>query len=570
MTFSDLAKYFERLEATASRNSMTEILADLFRKAHPQEIGELCYLLQGRTVPLYEAVEFGVADKFMIRAIAKAYGVSDEEVKRAFKKLGDLGAAAQALHKGSGNLTVGDVYKALDALARVGGAGSQEKKVGMLADLLKGVDSLSARYVARIPLDKLRLGFSDMTILDALSWMEAGNKSLRPRLEAVYNVRPDIGLLATEFKKEGLKGLSRVHAKVGAPILASLCARLPNADEMIKKMGEVAVEPKYDGVRVQIHFKRGQFSHSYSRNLENTTDMFPELGDIGPELNAHEVILDSEAVGYDKAHDKLISFQETVTRKRKHGIAEASKTMPLKFFVFDILYKDGGELLSMPLKERRKILEATLKQKENTHLMLSPEIVTSEASEIRKYHDEQIKKGLEGAVVKKWDSIYEPGRTGYHWVKFKEEEGKVGKLTDTIDAVVMGYYRGEGKRTGFGIGAFLVGVARGDSFVTVTKIGTGVSDELWKELRVRLNSLKTPTPPKEYADVAKMLIPDVWVAPKIVVELAGDDLTQSPNHGAGYAVRFPRLVRIRDDKSPAQATTVKEIEKMFRQQGSHK
>lgn len=547
---------------------MTEILSVLFHKAKPQEIGEICYLLQGRTVPLYEAIEFGVADKFMIRAIAKAYAVSEEAVKKEFKKFGDLGAAAEELHKGGGRLGVSDVYKALDELARVGGEGSQEKKIGLLAQLLCGTDALSARYIARIPLDKLRLGFSDMTILDALSWMEAGNKSLRRRLEAAYNVRPDIGLLATEVRKEGLKGLSHIRVKVGAPILASLCARLPNADEMIKKMGEVAVEPKYDGVRVQIHFKRGMGVSSFSRNLENTSAMFPELNDIGGEIIADEVILDSEAVGYDAQNDRLIPFQETVTRKRKHGITESAKNIPLKFFVFDILYKNGKELLSLPLHGRRKILEDTLKQKGNKRLMLSPQIVTRDANMIRRYHDEQLKKGLEGVVVKKWDSIYEPGRAGYHWVKFKEEEGKTGKLTDTIDAVIMGYYRGEGKRSGFGIGAFLVGVVHGDSIVTVTKIGTGVSDELWKEIRKRLNDIKVSHEPKEYKDVSKLLIPDVWVAPKIVVELAGDDLTRSPTHGAGIAVRFPRLVRIRDDKSAWQATTVAELTTMYKNQGS--
>lgn len=566
MTFSCLAKYFQKLESTASRNTMTEILADLFRHAHRREIGQICYLLQGRTVPLYEAIEFGVADKFMIRAITKAYDVSEDTVRKEFKKLGDLGAAAEALHKGGGSLSVSDVYKALDTLARVGGEGSQEKKIGLLADLLRGTDAISARYIARIPLDKLRLGFSDMTILDALSWMEAGNKSLRPRLEAAYNVRPDIGYLASTVKSDGIKGLVHVHAKVGAPILASLCARLPNADEMIKKMGEVAVEPKYDGVRVQIHFKRGAFVSSFSRNLENTSAMFPELNDIGRELAANEVILDSEAVGYDAAHDRPIPFQETVTRKRKHGIIAAAKNMPLRFFVFDILFIDGKELLSLPFFKRRKILEETLRQ--TKHLMLSPQIVTSNADEIRRYHDEQLKKGLEGAVVKKWDSIYEPGRTGYHWVKFKQEEGKTGKLTDTIDAVIMGYYRGEGKRSSFGIGAFLVGVVRADSIVTVTKIGTGVSDLLWKEIRKRLNDIKVSKQPKEYKEVNKLLIPDVWVAPKIVVELAGDDLTKSPTHGAGIAVRFPRLVRVRDDKSPRQATTVAELATMYKNQGS--
>ena len=564
MKFSRLADYFKKLEETSSRNAMIEILAELFRRASNVEIGEICYLLCGRVVPLYEAIEFGVADKFVMRAIARAYGKRPEEVLRTFKKVGDLGTAAEALHKGKGTIaSVVDVYKKLYAIATHGGVGSQEKKIALLSELFSSVDALSARYLARIPLDKLRLGFSDTTILDALSWMQTGDKSLRPQLEGAYNVRPDIGLLAQTVKEKGTNGLGTVKVKVGAPILAALCQRLGSSDEMIKKMGKVAVEPKYDGVRVQIHFQKSGVK-TFSRNLENTTDMFPELSEVGKQLHAQDVILDSEAVGYDAKTGRLFSFQKTTTRKRKHDIESMRAKVPLKFFVFDILYKDGRDLLSLSLSDRRSILEATVKN--GNLLMISPQIVTEDAGQIREYHDEQIKKGLEGVVVKKWESSYEPGRRGYNWVKYKEE-GRIGKLTDTIDAVVMGYYRGEGKRAGFGIGAFLVGVRKGDSFVTVTKIGTGVSDALWKDLRMKLNVIKVSKQPKEYLDVSKLLIPDVWVTPGIVVELAGDDLTKSPNHGAGIGVRFPRLVRIRTDKSPEQATTVREVEEMYKSQG---
>ena len=588
MTFAELASYFEKLEKTPSRIEMTKILAELFRQAGKEEIGEICYLIQGRVAPLYAAIEFGIADKLLIRAIALASGHTEKEVVTEFKREGDLGVTAQNFKLRNQNLkfkkaSVVTVFKELEKIARSEGEGSQEKKIQILADLISTLEPLSVRYVVRIPLDKLRLGFSDMTILDAFSWMLSGDKSLHGKLEEAYNVRPDMAYIARHIKEHGIKGIGHVSAVVGAPILASLCARLPNAVEMIKKMGEVDVEPKYDGVRTAIHFKRDHkgipdspsgfrddthkgWVQAFSRNLENTTAMYPELTRIGKQIRGKEVILDSEAIGYDVKTDRLIPFQETMTRKRKHDVAHVSNAIPLRFFVFDILYKDGKELLSMPLSERRKVLEATMKH--SHHLMLSPQIVTRSAGGIRTYHDEQIKKGLEGAVVKKWNSVYEPGRKGFHWVKFKEEEGKIGKLTDTIDGVVMGYYRGEGKRTGFGIGAFLVGIARGDAFVSVTKIGTGVSDELWKEIRTRLNDIKVSEQPKQYKDVAKMLIPDVWVAPKIVVELAGDDLTRSPNHGAGYAVRFPRLVRIRDDKSPREATTVAELTRMYNNQGS--
>lgn len=568
MQFSKLASYLNSLEETSSRNAITEILAKLFSESGVDEIGKLCYLLQGRVCPLYEAVEFGIAEKFIFRAITMAYSADPDEVVHTFKKLGDIGKAAEALHKGKhADMEVREVYARLYELAATGGAGSQEKKIGQLADILQHVNAMSARYIVRIPLDKLRLGFSEMTILDSLSWMVAGNKSLRPRLEEVYNVRPDIGFIAETVKREGMKGISHVRARVGSPVLSQLSQRLPTADEMIEKMGTVAVEPKYDGVRVAIHFKRGKWVRTFSRNLENTTAMFPELSEVGREVRADEVILDGEAVGLDPATGKTVSFQETTTRKRKHNIELFSKSVPLKFFVFDILYKNGSDLLDVPLSERRKILEDTVKP--GLLLAVTPQIVTDSAQSLRQYHDDQLKKGLEGAMVKKWDSPYEPGRRGFSWVKFKEEEGKAGKLTDTIDAVIMGYYVGEGKRTSFGIGALLVGVRTGEQFVTVTKIGTGVSDDLWKVLKKRLHAINERKMPLMYANVNKTLIPDVWVSPQVVVELAGDDLTKSPNHGAGYAVRFPRLVKIRTDKTPAQVTTVAELTQMFVNQMNH-
>ncbi|MFZ5845022.1 MAG: ATP-dependent DNA ligase [Patescibacteria group bacterium] len=580
MTLAELARYFLKLEETASRNLMTELLAELFRAAEKDEIGKICYLLQGRVVPLYEAREFGMAEKFMVRAIAQAFGTTAEVVQKEFKQVGDLGLAAENIKNRSPKvknttpkLGIKEVYQQLYEITDISGEGSQEQKINKLSRLLVQVDGLSVRYLVRIPLDKLRLGFSDMTILDALSWMLADDKSLRPRLEDTYNVRPDIGYLAETVKTHGVKGLVHVKVKVGAPILAALCQRLPTAEEMIKKMGKVAVEPKYDGVRVQIHYqktvrqedgKTGRVK-TFSRNLENTTNMFPELQHINQQLKASEVILDSEAVGVDPKTGRLIPFQETMTRKRKHEIEKVSRGVPLKFFVFDILYRDSENLLKTPLSERRKLLEATVKS--GKILIISPQIVTDRPEELRRYHYEQLKQGLEGAVVKKWNSPYEPGRRGFVWVKFKEEEGKHGKLTDTIDAVVMGYYRGQGKRAGFGIGAFLVGVREGDSFVTVTKIGTGVSDELWQELEKKLQEIKVTDKPKEYREVNKIFLPDVWVLPQVVVEVAGDDLTRSPTHGAGIAVRFPRLVRLRTDKSPAQATTAKEVERMYRLQG---
>ncbi|OGG08468.1 hypothetical protein A2154_01915, partial [Candidatus Gottesmanbacteria bacterium RBG_16_43_7] len=441
MHFSALAKYFKKLEDTPSRIAMTQILSDLFKYASQEEIGQICYLLLGRVAPLYEAVEFGLADKLMIRAIAKACGVELKTVVNIFKKTGDLGETVQKVKSKKSQvknfnlkLKVTEVFTKLQVITQTGGAGSQERKLEILSNLLQISDPLSARYLVRIPLDKLRLGFSDMTILDALSWFMKGDKSMRVLLEDAYNVRPDIGYIAREVKQSDIKNLKNVRAKVGVPILASLCQRLPNADEMIEKMGTVAVEPKFDGVRVQIHFQKSKFQNpnsnnqkkeyqdkfkvqSYSRNLENTTEMFPELDRIGKQIKATNVIIDSEAVGTDPKTGRIVPFQETTTRKRKHDIGLFSKDVPIRFYVFDIIAKDSVDLIARPLSQRRKILESVIAKGEILHL--SDQIVVDSAAQIRSYHDEQLKRGLEGAVVKKWDSPYEPGRRGFSWVKFK-------------------------------------------------------------------------------------------------------------------------------------------------------
>lgn len=573
MKFVELSTYISSIEQTSLRNEMTRILSELFTKAHVNEISNLCYLLQGRVGPIYEALEFGMADKFIIRAISLAYDISIEKVVQQFKKEGDLGIVSEKLYRGNDSqMTINAVYAALREIALFQGTGSQEQKIHAVADLLSRVDMLSARYIVRIPLDKLRLGFSDVTMIDALSTMLVGDKSLRDRIEQSFNVYPDLGFIAVELKKYGVEGLTHVKAKVGAPIVSALCSRLPTADEMIEKMKKVSVEPKYDGVRVQIHYKRhgGEYGKplviSYSRNLEQTTGMFPELLTIGNQLDADDVILDAEAVGMDPTTGARLSFQDTITRKRKHGIEQAQKNIPLTFFVFDILYKDGKDLLSKDLLTRRKLLEEAVKK--GNVLCVSSHIVTNSPDELRAFHDIQLKAGLEGVVVKKVDSPYEPGRKGFSWVKFKQEEGKTGKLTDTIDAVVMGYYKGEGKRSGFGIGAFLVGVKDHDNIVTLTKIGTGVTDEKWGILKKLFHGIETHTKPNEYGDVQDMLVPDVWVAPRVVVEIAGDDLTRSTAHSASYAVRFPRLVRVRSDKGVENVTTIKEIAVMFSQQTS--
>ena len=574
MTFHDFCTRLSAIEKTSSRLEMTALLADLFNTLHRDDVEPACWLLLGRLAPLYVNLEFNFAEKMVMRVLAEldvsptAKTDSKERLSSVlslFKSYGDLGDVAEhLLHtRAEDTRSIPEVFNALLALAKEGGTGSQERKLQHMAEILRHSSGLTAKYTVRILLGTLRLGFSQMTLLDALSWAKTGDKSLRKPLELAYQMKADIGKLARVFLAEGEKGLDSFDIELGIPIAPALCQRLHTADEMIEKMGKVYVEPKYDGTRVSIHIKKSGKEwqiRTFTRNLEESSGMFPELAtdQALDAIDADEIILDSEAVGDDPETDKLLPFQQTIQRKRKHDIEETAARVPLRFFVFDILYKNGKNLLHIPLHDRKKILEQTVKQ--GSVFVLAPYIITDSPKELREFHAKQLSAGLEGAVIKQYASEYQPGRRGWSWVKFKEEEGAVGKLSDTLDCIVMGYYKGQGKRAGFGVGAFLVGVRdeKSDTIRTVAKIGTGLSDDQWKELKTRAEKLTVKSQPKEYL-VHENLIPDVWMRPALVVEVAADEVTNSPTHSAEKALRFPRLERFRDDKTPDQATTVKEL-----------
>lgn len=584
MTFKRLSEYFRDLEENASRLKITEILSRLFKECGLEEVDKICYLSLGRLLPAYSGLEFQMAEKMMIRAVAKALGLESGKVTQEYKRLGDLGEAAQELRqKFIGNktqslfenlrgqnkkkdLAILEVYGKLLEIARENGAGSVDRKIDKMAALIEDLDNLSVRYVTRIPLGKLRLGFSEMTILDALSWMTTGNKSLRVEFENGYSVLADIGEIAKRVKKD--QGLKKIEPKTGTPVVSALSQRLGTVEEMLQKVGEggpVALEPKYDGTRLQLHKSKNGVS-IFTRNLENVTHMFPEIVEaLIKEVKVKEVILDSEGVGVDPKTGRYIPFQETIKRKRKHNIAMVAGEIPIKCFVFDIMLVDGQNLIGTPFTKRRNILAKHLKPS-NKIILLTEQIVTDQPEEIRQFHDYQIKRGLEGAMVKKLNAPYDPGRRGFTWVKYKQEESKKGGgLVDTVDCLVMGVYSGKGKRISFGVGTFLVGVKKGDRYLTVTKVGTGLTDEEFRQLKTMSNKLKVKDKPAEY-EVDKNLTPDTWIKPGLVVEIQADNITESPLHAAGLAMRFPRLVRFRHDKSAEQVTTLKEVESLYRQQ----
>ncbi|MBI3486431.1 ATP-dependent DNA ligase [Candidatus Daviesbacteria bacterium] len=323
----------------------------------------------------------------------------------------------------------------------------------------------------------------------------------------------------------------------------------------------------------QIH-KMDKKVRLFSRNLEETTLMFPDLiQGVLNQIKAKSVILDSEALAFNPESEEFLPFQETTKRRRKYDIAEMAKKLPLRAFVFDIMYLNGRSLVDLPLAERIKLLKETIRGDEV--LIPQPGEITSDAKRVETLFDDALTKGLEGLIVKRPDSKYEAGARNFNWVKLKRHSN--GELKDTIDCVILGYIFGRGKRAAFGAGALLVGVydKAKDEFVTVSKIGTGLTDDEWREIHKRADKIKVDKKP---ARVNSLLVPSVWIKPEIVIEVLADEITKSPTHtagkdesGVGYALRFPRLVKFREkDKTAEDATTVKELVEMYEQQYSKK
>ena len=574
MTVSELSTYLDRLESTSSRNELVKTLAELYLKSSPVEIQPLTYLIQGRLVPFFEPVEIGLGEKLVIAAIAQAFTTPTDEVAKLFGRLGDLGLVAAKLsaHGSSAELPVSEMHARLLEIAGAAGAGSVEKKRSLFAALLKQVDPNSAKHLVRIALGRLRLGIGDPTVLDALSFARKGDRSLRPVLEGAYNRASDLGLIAKTFWSGGEDDVNALKVTVGRPIRSQLAERLPNPEAVIKKLGLVAVQPKYDGIRVQIH-KNGSVVRVFSRNLEDYTVMFSELTTAARGLKDETLILDGEAIAYSKELEEYLPFQLTASRRRQHGIEQAALELPLVAFVFDILYRNGRDLTELPYEERLALVDEVIAG--STVLLPAPIIKTDSVEVLTKTLLDSISQGLEGVVVKRPESKYQAGARNFNWVKLKRHTS--GELNDTVDLVLLGYYFGKGKRAEFGVGALLAGVydAENDRFATITKLGTGLSDAEWRQIRERADKLQVEQRP---ARVDSILVPDVWLKPEVVVEVMADEITPSPRHTAGkvgdepgFALRFPRVVSFRGaDKGPEDATTVKEIAQLFRQQRERK
>ncbi len=588
MKFSTLAKSYKKLDATTKRLEMIDILIELFKNTQKNQMQAVLYLTSGKICADYAGLELGFADRMVIKAIAKAVGKNEDEVDKLYKQKGDLGEVAEILMSKTGqqslgaffnsnadsesDLTVEEVWDTLNRIAKVEGKGSTQKKTNLLLGLYSRASPIEAKYLTRIVLSQLRFGVKDLTIIEALSRTFGDKEDSRKIIEHAYNITSDIGEVGEILATKGISAVENIPIRVGRPIRMMAAQRMPTAEDILEKLGgKCALEFKYDGERVQAHIKDKKVM-LYSRNLNDISEMYPDVVEgLKRSLKVKEAIIEGEITAWDPEKGKLKPFQILMSRKRKYDIHEMVEKIPVKVFLFDILYLDGNSLLDLSYPKRREYLE-NIVLNDKIIVISSREIVTS-SEEFEAFFETAIENGCEGVMAKdiRKDTPYQAGNRGFLWIKHKFDY--TTGFADSYDFVIVGGFYGKGRRSGT-IGTILMAAYNPEEerYETVCKLGSGFSDEDLVRLTEELLKIKVGTKPK---DVYSNMEPDIWVYPEKVLEIQGADLSTSPVHtcamneikkGNGIAIRFPRFVRFRDDKEAELATTTNEVVEAYKKQ----
>lgn len=605
--YTELCKLFEELENTQSRNDMSNRLAEFLNTCESTEVEIISYMIQGRVAPMFVNSEFNYSEKSLINILSKYYSKDIDSLR---KESGDIGDTLFNIKENSKNIDtdidIEGIYDILWQIVNTSGTGSIFRKDKIVLDCIKNLNALESKYFVRTICGQLRLGLNIRSLLDVFSIVKVGDKSLKEELEYAYGVCADIGYIGKSVFSQDKKGidkfLSEISPTPGTPILSRLVQRVGSFDELYERFPEsVILQPKFDGLRCQIHkweekegigdsvevpiwkkYKKDSTNGSqnlfdtpknssikvklFTRNLEDVTEMFPEIVESAMNIKKESFILDSEVVGWDYKRNRFMSYQETMQRRRKYSVESKSTDIPVKAFVFDALYLDGKSLVTSDTKYRCNVLEEVVSSTQGSIVLADTEIL-SKKEDIKKYFDKCIADGLEGIIVKQLSGSYKPGVRDYEWIKMKKSIDK--NLVDTVDMVVVGYYKGSGRRASFGLGAILGAIynSNEDMYDAICKVGTGMNDDILKEMYIKLEKNSIRKQPKDIR-VVESLIPDVWVTPKYVITVDADEITKNISQkgkliGGGLSLRFPRLVEFDRDKVVEDITKIEELVQMF-------
>jgi len=597
MDYSKLVEYYTQLEKTTKRLEKTKIIADLLKKTPEEHLEKIIFLLEGRIFPKWDERKVGISSRLMIKAINSSTGVSPEKVEREWAKKGDLGVVVEDLIKTrkqttlfSNKLTVQKVFENTQSLASLEGKGTVSKKIALITELLTSATPEEARFIARTVIEDLRIGVKEGVVRDAIVWaflprikgindenskgkskkvtelsdsdlkyeiLEAEDEKkareiyneLTSKVEHAYNLVNDYAEVAIAAKHQNLKKLSM---QISKPVNPMLAIKANSPEEAFQALGKPALlEYKLDGFRLQIH-KNGDEIKLFTRRLENVTKQFAEIiPTIKSHVKAENCILDSELVGFDPKTKRYLPFQNISKRiKRKYNIQSKSEELPVEINAFDIIFKDNKVLIDLTQEERRKILEKVIKQ-EKSKMVLTPKLETSSEKELDEFYKESLNRGNEGIMIKNLKAKYTPGRRVGGWMKIKP-------LKETLDLIVIGADWGTGKRAKW-LSSFTIACREKNELKTIGRVSTGISE---------INTDLT------YENITKMLKPlikeqkgkYVILKPKLIFEIEYDEIQKSPTYSSGFALRFPRVIRMRNDLGFNDVETLERIKKYFEEQ----
>jgi DNA ligase-1 len=522
----------------------------------------------------------GLSSRLIIKVLNSVTGDSNEEIEELWSKEGDLGKVAFILIKKNKQrtlhqqeLTVKKVIGNLRKLAELEGKGTVNKKIQLVAELLTSANPLEAKFIIKNVLGTLRIGIAEGIVRDAIVWTyfdkeidfdynEKENKIDVERekyniyvdkVQRAYDLTNDYSRIALTIKTKGIKGLSKEKLSPGNPINVMLYPKAEDIEDALNIVGKpCAFEFKYDGIRLQISKKGNGEINIFTRRLEEVTKQFPEIVDfVKKYINAESFIIDSEAVGYNPKTKRYLPFQSISQRiKRKYDIEDIAKKFPVELNIFDIVYYNNQDLLNKPFKERRVILEKITKQTK-LKLVLAKQLITSDKKLAKKFFKEALDEGEEGVMAKNLEGVYKPGsRVGYGV--------KVKPTADSFDLVIVKAEWGEGKRSRW-LTSYTIACDHNGELLELGKVSTGLKE---KSEGVTFDQMTKLLQPLIKEEKGRQII----VNPEIVIEVGYSEIQKSPTYSSGYALRFPRVIMLRPDRSKKDIYTLEDIKKAYNKQ----
>ncbi|MDH3352870.1 MAG: ATP-dependent DNA ligase [Nanoarchaeota archaeon] len=556
MDYSKICEVYDALESTTKGLEKTTILANFLGEINDSP--EFVYLLQGRLFADYDNRELGVSHQLVIRAISRAAGITDAEVVDEFKELGELGKVAESVLKKkkkqtalfSKKLSVEKVMENLRKIPTLEGKGAVDLKIGFIIDLLHSGTPRESKYIIKTVLGDLKIGVGSGILRDAIvmhCFKPKDSEDKKVCITAVQDAYNKATDFAEVFERACNDSLEKIKLEPGKPLKVMLFPKAKNIEDAFKIVGRpAAFEYKYDGFRVMINKEKGGRIRIFTRRLEEVTTQFPEIVEyVESHVHGESFILDAEAVGFDAKTKEYTDFQAISQRiRRKYGISEMRKALPIELAVFDIIYHDGDNLINMPFSKRRQLIEHIIQQ-EKFKIILAKQIISDDAKEVEAFYEEALSEKQEGLMGRNLSAPYKPGARIGHAVKLKPED-------KDFDLVITGAEWGTGKRAGW-LTSFDVACRDNGELLQIGKVSTGLKEIPGEGLTFG-----------EMTDILEKILIEtkgrkIEVRPEIVVSVQYQDIQKSPTYSSGYALRFPRITRLRADRGVNDIATVDEV-----------